>query len=217
MRNMRFLALAALLAALAPAAARADTSAAAPWSVTVSAWGGRSRYDVVGLRDNASAISASDGRDLLSGNFTTQGLQGVLRLGWFEVGALWEGSWPRDGAGSVVVTPLAGFKWDLSDFWRVEVLGELGGHRVSGIGQSSSFDAAQVKSVWLPSVGIRPSLSLRAPVGPVRAVFSLTPFARWDLLRRTVTVDVAGSPGAYRSYDVGGSTLGLVGAVGIEL
>ena len=117
----------------------------------------------------------------------------------------------------MVVTPVFGFAWNLSEAWRVDLLGELGGHQVTGIGQSDSFDASQVKSVWLPSAGVRPSISARIPVGATRLVLSLTPFARWDLMRKTVTVNVTGSPSDVRTYEAGGSTIGVVGAVGLEI
>ncbi len=220
MRNHPALALAVAAALAAPALAAADDGASGgegAWSFTASVWGGRSRYDVMGLRSNVSSIGQTDGRDLLHGSFNTTGAQALLRIGWLDLGALWEGSVPRSGAGSAVVTPLVGVAWNLSQFWRLDLLGEVGGHQISNIGESGSFDVSQVKTVWLPSVGVRPTLSARIPMGFMRAVISLAPFARWDLVRKTVTVDVAGQPNEYRSYDVGGSTVGLVLGAGVEL
>jgi hypothetical protein len=208
---MTTLTLAAVIAALTPTLASADASPEAPWSISFELWGGRSRYDVLGLRNNVATVRSGD---LLDGNFNTRGAQALLRIGWLDLGALWEGNWPKSGADSVVVTPLVGFKWDLSDTWRVDLLGELGGHRVSNIGQSG---VTELKSVWLPSVGVRPSLTLRAPLGPSRFLVSLTPFARWDLLRKTVNVNVVGQTNQVQSYDVGGSTMGVVLGIGLEL
>ncbi len=217
MRNRTLLALAlAAAAATIPAAAHADPGNAAPWSLTLQVWGGLSRYDVLGFNHGVGTVSQADGSALLQGNFNTTGGSAVVRLGWLDVGALYEGSWIKSRADSAVVTPLVGFRWDLADSVRLDLLGELGGHQISNIGTNGGFDASQVKSVWLPYVGVRPSLSLRVPVGLVRAVFSVTPFARWDLVKKTVNVPgtVAGQ---FQSYEAGGSTLGVVGGVGIEL
>jgi len=215
MRNAPLVAAAALL--VTPVLAAADTSPNSAWSVTAQVWGGRSRYDVAGLKSNVSTLGTTDGKDLMSGRFTSTGAQAIVRLGWLDVGALWEGSLPRSGVGSAIVTPLVGIAWNLSDRWRIDLLGEAGGHQVSGIGQSGSFDTSHVKTVWLPSVGVRPGLTLRLPVSFLRVDASLTPFARWDLVRKTVTVDVAGQAGQYRSYDVGGTTVGVVLGIGLEI
>jgi hypothetical protein len=216
MRNRTLLALAAA-AALLPGAARADASNAAPWSLTVQVWGGLSRYDVLGFNHGVGTVTQSDGHQLLQGNFNTTGGSAVIRLGWLDLGALYEGSWIKSRADSAVVTPLVGFKWDLAEFLRLDVLGELGGHQISNIGTGAGFDASQVKSVWLPYAGVRPSLSVRVPVGFARAVFSVTPFARWDLVKKTVDVQVQGTTNEFQSYEAGGSTFGVVGGLGIEL
>jgi hypothetical protein len=219
MRNSILLALILTLGAgaLVPGLAAADVSPGSGWSVTLSAWGGVTRYDVLGLKHGVSGVESEDGKDLLDGNFNSWGGSAVLRLGWLDLGALYEGALLRSRADSTVITPLVGFAWDLSDLVRLDLLGELGGHRVSNIGTSGSFDVKDAKSVWLPYVGVRPTLSLRLPVGPTRFVLSATPFARWDLVRKQVAVTVAsGGTESRNDYDVGGSTFGLVGGVGLE-
>jgi hypothetical protein len=204
---------AGLAVALVPRAARADA-----WSLTGTVWGGVSKYDVLGLKDGIANVQSQDRRDLMNGRFNSTGASAVLRLGWLDVGALYEGTWLRSRADSAVITPLVGFAIPLGESFRLDLLGELGGHRVSNIGTSGSFDASQAKSVWLPSVGLRPTLSYRLPVGPVHAVLQATPFARWDLVKKTVTVPVTvGGTTTQNTYDVGGTTFGVVGAIGVEL
>jgi hypothetical protein len=205
---------AAALAGAAPA--RADVSPGSAWSLTLSAWGGVSRYDVLGLRHGISSVQSQDGRDLLQGEFNAYGGSAVLRLGWLDLGALYEGALLESRADSAVVTPLAGFALNLTDLLRLDVLGELGGHQISNIGVSQSFDVSQARTVWLPYVGVRPTLSLRLPVGPARLVLSAAPFARWDLVKKQVTVAVSGTT-RQNTYDVGGTTFGVVGGVGVEL
>jgi hypothetical protein len=207
--------LAAALAAAAPA--RADVSPNSSWSLTLQVWGGVTRYDVLGLQHGLSDVQSQDGRDLLQGRFDVYGGSAVLRLGWLDLGGLYEGAMLESRADSAVVTPLLGFAVNLADCLRLDVLGELGGHRISNIGVSREFDVSGAETVWLPYLGVRPSLSLRLPLGPARFVLSATPFARWDLVRKQVTVTVSGATTQRNTYDVGGSTFGLVGGVGIEL
>ena len=211
-------ALALALAAAAPARAAADVSEGSSWSLTLSTWGGVTRYDVLGLRHGVSGVQSQDGRDLLDGNFDAWGGSAVLRLGWLDLGALYEGALLKERADSAVITPLVGVAWRISDLVRVDLLAELGGHQVSNIGTSGTFDVREARSVWLPYIGARPTLSLRLPLGPTRLVLSAAPFARWDLVRKQVAVTVtSGATETRNVYDVGGTTFGVVAGVGIEL
>jgi hypothetical protein len=212
-----FALLAALAGSAAAAPARADVSAGSAWSLTASVWGGVSRYDVLGLRHGLSDVQSQDGRDLMQGRFDSYGGSVLLRLGWLDVGGLYEGALLRSRSDTAVVSPLAGIAFRVTEHVRLDLLGELGGHRISNIGVSRDFDVSEAQSVWLPYVGVRPSLSIRLPFGPTRLVLSATPFARWDLVRKTVTVNVSGTTTQRNTYDVGGSTFGVVAGVGIEL
>jgi hypothetical protein len=200
MRNPRLIALAAALALAGPGLAAADVSPESPWSLTASVWGGVSHYDVLGLAHGIGQLDSSAPQ----GSMDTYGGSAVLRLGWLDVGALYEGSF-REVSDSFVLTPLVGVKWDLSDVLRLDLLGELGGHRITNIG-------ADAQSVWLPYIGFRPTLSVRVPMGFARVVLSASPFARWDLVKKEVSGGTVGT-----SYDVGGTTFGLVGGVGLEI
>jgi len=210
MRNRTLLLLAGLVAVASPISGRAGEA----WSLTVGAWGGVSRYDVLGLRHGLGTVETSDGRDLLDGNFDTVGASALLRLGWLDVGFLYEGALVDHGADSEVVTPLVGFSWNPLGRLRLDLLGELGGHKITNVGAGNPL-TTDTRTVWLPYVGVRPSLSVRFPVGPAHLVLSATPFARWDLVRRDVGVPVAGGTESF--YEAGGSTFGLVGGVGIEI
>ena len=206
MGNRTLLALAAAVALAAPRIAAAGEG----WSLTLGVWGGVSRYDVLGLKHGVGTVEGSDGQDLLDGNFDTVGASALLRLGWFDVGVLYEGTLLESDATSEVLTPLVGVAWDITRKVRLDALVELGGHRVTGVGSGSDPD-----TVWLPYVGIRPSLSFRMPVGPVHLVLSATPFARWDLVKKDVSVESSSTDPTV--YEVGGTTFGLVGGVGVEL
>jgi hypothetical protein len=217
MRHRPLVALALSAALAIPGMGWADVSPGSAWSLTASVWGGRSNYDVVGLKNGLGGVQTQDGKDLLDGRFNAYGGSLLLRLGWLDVGALYEGTMLASRADSAVITPLVGFAWNLSDLVRLDLLGELGGHRISNIGVSPELDTSEARSVWLPYVGVRPTLSLRLPLGITRLVLSATPFARWDLVQKEVTVTVNGATQQRNTYDVGGSTFGLVGGIGLEI
>jgi hypothetical protein len=207
MRTPRFLGLATALALglAAPGLAEADTTPGSGWSLTLGVWGGASRYDVLGLQHGVESLDP----DTLDGNLDTYGASALLRLGWLDVGALYEGSF-RQATDSFVLTPLVGVKWDITDLVRLDLLGELGGHRITNV-------AADAQSVWLPYVGVRPTLSVRVPLGPARLVLSGASFARWDLVKKQVVVPSTGGTEERSTYDVGGSTFGVVAGVGLEI
>jgi len=210
MSNRNVLLLAALLALGAPGAARAGEG----WALTVGAWGGVSRYDVLGLRHGLGTVGSADGQDLLDGRFDTVGASVVLRIRWLDLGFLYEGTLVDEGADSEVLTPLVGFKWDLTRRIRLDLLAELGGHKITNVGAGNPL-ALETETVWLPYVGVRPSLSLRFPAGPAHIVLSATPFARWDLVKKQVSVPLSDSERTF--YEAGGSTFGLVGGIGFEI
>jgi hypothetical protein len=218
--HRRFLFALASAAALAgaPRPAAADVSPNSGWSLTLSVWGGVSRYDILGLEHNVGGVDRQYGRDLMNGDFNAYGGSGVLRLGWLDVGVLYEGALIESRTDSAVLTPVAGIAFNITDKLRLDLLGELGGHRVTNIGVSE-FDASDAKTTWLPFVGVRPSLSFRLPFGPTRFILSATPFARWDLVQKDITVTgLDGAGGETRqTYEVGGSTFGVVGGVGLEI
>jgi hypothetical protein len=213
MRTLAYIALAATLAAL-PVAGRADAATASPWSLTAQAWGGVQRYDVLGL---THAVDTNGGRDLLDGNVRAIGISALLRVGWVDVGILYEGSVLREKTDSAIFTPLLGVRSNLSEYVRVDLLAELGGHQLSNVGLSNGVSASEARTVWLPYVGLRPTLSFTTPMGPLRAVFTVAPFVRWDLVGTTVSVKVGGVSTQVDSYDAGGSTYGVAVGAGIEL
>lgn len=217
MRNRlpQVLAAAVLLALAAPAAA--DTSPNSGWSLTGTVWAGMSNYDVMGVRDAATGLGGQDRQDLLDGNFDVKGASLVLRLGWLDLGALYEGTLIDDRADSAVLTPVAGIAWNLTDLIRLDLLGELGGHRISNIGVQNGVDVSDARTVWVPFVGVRPTVSLRFPVGPTRLILQVAPFARWDLDKQTITITGPSGAESRTTYEIGGSTVGVVGGVGLEI
>ncbi len=211
MGNRTLLALAAALALAAPRAARAGDG----WSLDLGVWGGVSHYDVLGLAHGVSAVGASEGQDLIQGNFNTVGGSALLRIGWLDLGVLYEGTLLDTDAKNEILTPMVGIAWDLSQRLRLDLLAELGGHRITGVGSGNGLLAEPPKTVWLPSLGVRTSFGYRLPVGAVGLVLSATPFVRWDLVRKDVSVQTSSLDPTV--YEAGGTTFGLVFGAGIEI
>jgi opacity protein-like surface antigen len=207
---VRRLAAIALAVALAPAARAADSL-----GLTIQVMAGSSRYDVDGLQDGVS----TQGRDLLQSRAMSYGASALLRLGGLDLGVLYEGRLIRSRTDSAVLTPVLGLALPLGEVVRIDLLGELGGHRISGIQFEGGVDTTQAETVWLPYVGVRPMLTFRFPLGPIRAVASLAGFARWDLIRReaSVTVTEGGVQQPSVPYRLGGTTFGFALGAGLEL
>jgi hypothetical protein len=202
----------ALCAVLALAAPRPGSAAASGWDLTLDLWAGMSSRDVAAIRTRVATSTTSE---LLTSNDVV-GASGLLRLGGFELGALWEGEFKFSSASSAVVSPLLGFAFDPIPWLRIELLGELGGHRVGDLASQEVENVEALRELWLPYAGIRPGISVRLPVTFGRMVVGLWAFGRWDLQRKSVDVTYAGSASAV-PYEIGGSTYGLLGRIGLEL
>ena len=114
------------------------------------------------------------------------------------------------------MSPLFGFAFDPIPWLRLELLGEIGGHRVGDLAASEAENVEDLRELWLPYAGIRPGVSLRMPFTFGRLVMGVWGFGRWDLQKKEVQVSYAGVPDPV-PYEVGGSTYGLLGRIGFEL
>ncbi len=213
MGNRTVVALAAAALLAAPGAASAGDGDG--WSLTLGVWGGVSHYDILGLAHGVGTVGASDGQDLILGNFNAVGGSALLRIRWLDLGVLYEGTLLDTDAKSEILTPMVGFAWDLSRRMRLDALLELGGHRITGVGAGNDLLSEPPKTVWLPSLGVRTSFSYRLAVGPASLALSATPFARWDLVRKDVSVQTSALDPTV--YEAGGTTFGLVLGAGIEI
>jgi len=207
MRPLAAALLAALLSIAGPA--RADDS----WGLSLQLLGGVSRYDVGGLK----AGIANQGAAMMKDSAAMIGGMALLRLGARALGAVYEGGKITSAADSAVLTPVVGFALPLGESLRIDLLGELGGHKISNITTSNGgVDYSQAKAVWLPYVGARPMLSLRLPVGPVKVIGSIAAFARWDLMKRDTTLAPTAGGSTSLPYQLGGTTFGLTAGAGLE-
>jgi hypothetical protein len=206
MRPLAAFALAALLAL--PSVTRAEDS----WGLTLQVLGGVSRYDVGGLQSGIQ----NQGADMLNDKASVTGGLALLRFESLDVGLIYEGGQLATTGQSVVLTPTLGLAIPIGDLLRLDLLAELGGHKISGVSTTNGgVDYSQASDVWLPYVGARPMLTLRIPVGPIHLVGSLAAWARWDLVEKSTTLQSsAGS--ATLPYTLGGVTFGLSAGAGLE-
>lgn len=142
----------------------------------------------------------------------------LLNFGVFEVGAIVDATF-GDGVTQTAIGGLAGFR--IGDKLRLDLLGEVGGHRFGNLADHPSIVTSSSSDEWLLYVGLRPGLAYRFELGaPGGAGFLLGiwGFARWNVTDKTVpvTVGVAGDtePG---EFDLGGTSIGAAIRAGFEL
>jgi hypothetical protein len=185
-----------------------------PLGLTLQVVGAVSRYDAGGLQSGVD----TQGSSLLQDRMNLIGGSALLRLGSLDLGLLYERGQLRSQADSAIVTPMIGLAWSLGETVRLDLLAELGGHKISNIQSTSGGQAfSQARAAWIPTIGARPTLALRLPAGPVWLVGTIAPFARWDLLRTTVTLQGGNASTTAPSYELGGAAFGLAVGLGLEL
>ena len=162
---------------------------------------GADQYDVGGLK------SGLDSGVSLDGSTTHLGATGVYRAGMLELGLLGEWGKPGSDSHTTVLGLPGGLGVDLGAF-RLEALGEAGGHLYSGTVSGSSADA------WLLYVGLRPGLYLKFGPGDMLLV-GLWGFARWDVTSQDVVVNAGQA--AEATYDLGGTQYGASLRFGFRL
>lgn len=198
----------ALLLALA---APSKVGALGPLSLTLEGWGGAQRVDPLHLTGGTAAGITPSADDLLAETVDAIGVSLIAKTSFLEVGLSYDRSWTPRRTQVSTLTPVAGVAVDLGSF-RLELLGEYGGHRYGQIAGSG-------ERVTVPFVGVRPGLSLRLPIaGSVRLVVGAWFFSRWDLSTYAVAVP-APPPALGTSVYVNGRgpTMGVVGRLGFEL
>ncbi len=180
-----------------------------PLSLTLEGYGGVQRVDPLHVAGGtASGTPSAD--DLLTRDVDAIGVAVIAKMSFLEVGLSYDRSWTPPSTQVSTLTPLAGLAVDVWDF-RLELLAEYGGHRYGQIAGSQERLTADF-------VGVRPGLSLRIPIGPVRLVIGGWFFSRWNLSTYSVAVP-APPPGVGTTvFENGrGPTMGVVGRLGLEL
>jgi hypothetical protein len=198
--------LAALILAASPTAGRSDV-------LDLTFHAGADRYGVVDLKTGLSGSDFTDAQRMRDTS-ATLGATALFRLGLLEAGALAEVGRPgRDNTTSAVAA-LGGVGFELGRL-RLDLLGELGGHRYADALSNPSVIVDANRADWLAYAGIRPGLSLL--LGERRGfLIGLWTFARWDLTRKEIPVTLSGLGGS-GAYDLGGPQHGVALRIGFAL
>jgi hypothetical protein len=189
--------------------------ATTPATVSVEAFYGLARPPSA---DFSQAVSgAADDPDLLDSSLNLAGGTLLLHLGMFELGAIGDVSWKSGSASQTALGALVGIGGDVGRSLRLELLGEVGGHRYGNFTENPDIVTASSSSEWLAYVGLRPGIAWRVPMGDMGFLVGLWGFVRWDVTTSDVPVTVgsadSASPG---SVELGGTTIGMVARVGFD-
>ncbi len=189
-----------------PLASADEGDTARDKGISVSAWAG-SAVD-------RSVTYASDGAPLHPAALLI-GVTALANVGELAVGAALDSFSGLFGEGRLAIGGLGGWQPKLIGRLRLQVLGEAGAHRFTGVGDG--LFAQQVGGpTWLPYGGVRVGAAL-AFASHVDVGWGL--FARYDVGSNTVTTidsGFLGSPSTRVDYNVGGFMVGLAIQVGVR-
>lgn len=164
----------------------------------------------------AAVSGTANDRDLSESSLQIAGGTILVNFGAFEVGALIDTTF-GDGVTQTAIGGLVGFR--LGDQLRLDLLGEVGGHRFGNFADDPSVVTASSSEEWLMYVGLRPGLAYRFEVGEpggLGLLLGLWGFVRWDVTEGDAPVTVGGAGGdAPGDVDVGGTTIGATLRAGI--
>lgn len=165
-----------------------------------------------------SAVSgAANDPHLLRDSLQIAGGNLLLHLGTFEVGAIADTSWRSGSASQSAIGGLLGIGGDIGRSVRLELLGEVGGHRYGNFLENSRIVTASSSSQWLAYLGLRPGIAFRVTQGSPSVLIGIWGFARWDLDNKNVPVTVASADNtALGSVKLGGTTIGAVARIGLD-
>ena len=174
--------------------------------ISVSAWAASAL--------DRSVTTVSDGAPLHPTALLI-GVTALANVGDLAVGAALDSFSGIFGEGRLAIAGLGGWQPKLIGHLRLQILGEAGAHRFSGVGDG--LFAQQVGGpTWLPYGGVRLGAAL-AFASHVDVGWGL--FARYDVGSNTVTTidsGFLGSPSTRVDYDVGGFMVGLAIQVGVR-
>lgn len=189
--------------------------ATTPAAVSIEAFYGLARPSSA---DFSAAVSgAANDPDLVASSLNIAGGNLILHLGLLEVGAIADVSWKSGSASQTALGALVGVGGDVGRSLRLELLGEVGGHRYGNFTENPDIVTSSSSSEWFAYVGVRPGIAFRFPMGDAAFLVGVWGFARWDLTTSDVPVTVgsadSASPG---SVELGGTTIGAVARIGFD-
>ena len=185
-----------------PGAARADEPA--DRGISLSAWAG-------GALDRSVTVHEGQPVDLEA---MVAGLSGVGNIERVAIGGAVDARPGFGGEGRLSLSALLGYQQQIGRD-RLQVLGEAGGRRFSGVG-GDPMARPVGPDPWLPFVGVRMGSARTVPAHGLVELGGWL-FARYDLERKTVTTLDSMRADRSTQYEVGGFMAGLALQVGVRL
>lgn len=163
---------------------------------------------------DTSIRNAVDDRNLFDDSLQLAGADVLLRFGMFEIGAIADVNWGEGSATQSALGALAGVAVPLGPA-RLDLLGEVGGQRYGNLAKNPNIADTDTREQWLAYVGLRPGIAFKVGGPGPGLQLGVWTFARWDLQKEDVPVDLGSGPGS-GDYELGGVTLGATLRVGVD-
>ena len=194
----------ALVVSVVAAAARAEEPAGR--GISLSAWAGTA-FD--------RSVAASDTGRPLRDAAPMIGATGLGNIERVAIGGAVDATPGVLGDARLSLSALLGYQPQLGAV-RYQLLGEVGGHRFSGVG-GTAFTRPSGTEVWLPFAGVRLGAARTYPAHSVGEV-GVWMFGRYDIGQKTATnvSDFMGDE-TRTDYRLGGYMVGLAVQVGLRL
>jgi hypothetical protein len=205
MRPKRIALLAAVVL-LAPAAADAA-------SLSIEALYGASWPPAA---DFSSAVSGVDSEDLSEDTSQIVGGTILVNFALLELGGIVDQTISDKGPDQTAIGALGGIR--LGDKLRLDLLGEIGGHRYGNVFEDEDVFGS-TEEQWLMYVGLRPGLAYRLDLGSkggAGILVGVWGYVRWDVTDKHVPVNAGSGVPSPGEVDLGGTTIGLTLRAGIE-
>lgn len=163
---------------------------------------------------DTSIESALDDVDLFDDTLQIAGGDVLIRLGVFEFGAIADVTWDDNAPSQTYIGGLAGVALPLGGV-RIDLLGEIGGHRFGNLAEDPEILTASDSDQWLAYVGLRPGLAFKmGSPGQPGLLIGVWTFARWDLRKENVPVTLEG--GGEGDVELGGVSVGATLRLGVD-
>lgn len=165
--------------------------------------------------DFSSAVSGVNSEDLSEDTSQIVGGTILVNFALIELGGIVDTTISDKGPDQTAIGALGGIR--LGDKLRLDLLGEIGGHRYGNV-----FDDEDVfgstEEQWLMYVGLRPGLAYRFELGSggMGILVGVWGYARWDVTDKKVAVHAGEGVPSPGEVDLGGTTIGATLRAGIE-
>jgi hypothetical protein len=162
---------------------------------------------------SAAVSGATSSPSLFDTSLQMAGGDVLVDLGPLVVGAIGDTTFGHHTASQTALGVLGGLALGVGIF-RIDLLGEAGGHRYGNLASNPEIVTASSTEQWLFYLGLRPGVSFKLGDGPL--FVGLWGFVRFDVTSQNVPVTV-GSAASEGSYKLGGTTIGATLRLGFQL